>query len=340
MNMRLRVTSIGEYAAGLWKQITAGLLSRGARRNHRPGFQGLYWVESLQSDQADASYVAMEGQAEEDMGSADYWFMRGEALVRQERFAEACDCFEQVMQRESVDVYTLVYKGYCLYKLGYYETALAGLQQASLIEPRHPEIDIVKSLCLCRLHRFEEALNSLSKALRSGLESSLLWNNKGFCLFWLGRYREASAAFKTALSKCGAETPEILCNTASVLVELGESRKALNIFNRALRIGAEDPVLLNNAGFCLEALGRYEQALRCYQKALSLDPASTTCLYNQGLCLMRLKRWDQACECLKEVVRRDPGNGIAWCGLAAASLATGNRDDALEFYNKSFASVG
>jgi tetratricopeptide (TPR) repeat protein len=339
MNMRAWVTSIGACAAALWKRITDGRVSTRSMGDRRTGFQGLYWTENIQADRDDASYMAVHGQ-EEDAGSADYWYMRGELLVQQERFADANDCFEQALHREPLDLYALVYKGYCLYKLGYYEMALAVLQQASLIEPRHPEIDIVRSLCLCRLHRFEDALNSLSRALRGGLESSILWNNKGFCLFWLGRYREASAAFKTALSKCGAESPEILCNAASALVELGEIRKALKIFNKVLRISEEDPVLLNNAGYCMESLGRYDQALKCYQKALALDPASIPSLYNQGLCLVRLKQWDRACECLEEVVRRDPGNSIAWCGLAAASFARGNRDEAFDFYNKSFASVG
>ncbi len=341
MVLRLKRFSLVDRLAALWGHVAQGLgLKKGGRRIGGIDLHRLYWIESPHMAMAGASCQTMESQSEKEVDSADYWLVRGEALIQQESLAEANHCFERALGCDPQDAYALTYKGYCQYKLGHYEAALACLRQAALLSPRHREIDIIRALCLCALHKFEEALSYFTKALRYGLESPVLWNNKGFCLSRLGRQREASTAFKIALSKCGDESLAILCNAATVLVEIGASNQALRYFDRALQIDEKDHVLLNNVAFCLETLGHHEQALLCYEKALLIDPDNLSYLYNQGLCLLRQQRWDRAFECLKKVVGHDPGNGIAWCGLAAAYLARGCADEALDCYNKALVPAG
>lgn len=341
MALRLQKIPLVDHLAALWGQITQSLgFKKNERQTRRIGLHRLYWIDSPHTVMAGPSCQSMESQLDKEMDSADYWLVRGETLIQQERLAEADQCFEQALRCDPQDSYALTYKGYCQYKLGHYEAALACLQQAALSSSQHREIDIIRALCLCELHRFEEALSCFTKTLRYGLESPVLWNNKGFCLARLGRQREASTAFKIALSKCGDESLEILCNAASVLVEVGAGNQALRYFDRALQIDEKDHVLLNNVAFCLEGLGHHEQALNCYEKALLIDPGNLAYLYNQGLCLLRQQRWDRAFVCLKDVVGRDPGNGIAWCGLAAAYLARGCADEALDCYNKALARAG
>ncbi len=338
MSVRLYKIPFVRHVADLWGQITEKLKPKKVdRKTRQVDFQELYWAESPVANQECNTALSLDGWMGDEVNSADYWYMKGEALVRDERMAEAEDCFDRAMRLDPHDPCILIYRAYCLYRLGSYEAALTYLKQMPKLKPMQPEISIVEALCLCHLQQFEEALRHFTNALRCGLETPVIWNNKGFCLARLGRCREASAAFKIALSKCSTESLEILCNAASVLLELGAGKQALNYFDRALDINAEDHILLNNMAFCLERLGRHGQALKCYEKALALEPDSLTYLNNQGLCLLRLQQWDRACECLEEVTRRDPGNGIAWCGLAAISLARGSFDEALNFYNKAFA---
>ena len=270
MSTRLYKSTLGGCMAGIWRQITGRQPGKTDRREHRIDFQGLYWVTGLDANQGCDSGSSLDGWMGDDAGSADYWYMRGEALVREERLAEADDCFGRALNQDPHDACALTYRGYCLYRLGSYEAACACLAKAAKLEPRQPEIGIIKALCLCHLQQFEEALRHFTRALKCGLETPVIWNNKGFCLARLGRHREASMAFKNALSRCGADSLEILCNAASVLTELGAGKQALDYFDQALKANAEDHVLLNNMAFCLERLGRCDQALKCYEKALLL----------------------------------------------------------------------
>ncbi len=335
MKNKLNRISLGEIAGVFWNYLVGILRLKRVGTTRNLNSRTLYWIRNHHLNAVQTSSLTLDVNVESDVDSADYWLLKGEALIQQDRFMEANHCFDQALGHDSADAFALNYKGYCLYKLGYYETALSCLRQAALLDPRHPEINIIKALCLCHLHQFEEALTYFTRALRYGChESPDLWNNKGFCLARLGRRREASIAFRIALDKCSAASLEILGNVASVMVEMGAYHQALEYFNRALELDAEDHVLLNNLGYCLEVLGHSDQALQCYEKAVLQAPDNPTYLCNQGFCMLRLQYWDRAFECLQEVVRHDPRNGIAWCGIAAAALAKGFTDEALSYYNK------
>ncbi len=287
------------------------------------------------------STPALEGKTEKGMDYPDYWLMKGETMMQQEQLAEANYCFDQALVHGSANAYALIYKGYCLYRLGSYDAAIVSLNQAALLDPGHPEINLVNALCLCRLQRFEEALAGFTRAIRRGLSTSVIWNNKGFCLSRLGRHREASAAFRTALNKCAEEeSPEILCNAATELVELGAYESALDYFNRALHINPDDHVLMNNKALCMELLNSHDHALECYERALTFNPNDSTYLCNLGVCQLKLQRWDQAIASFRDAVSQEPGNSLAWCGLATACLASGRQEEALSCYNQGFDAAG
>ncbi len=176
---------------------------------------------------------------------------------------------------------------------------------------RRLEVLVRSGMILCRAERYTEALAFFEKALRHDGTNPVLWNNKGFCLAQLGRYREACDAYRSALAGEETDKVEAWSNLAATLVWMGSYGEALHYFNLALAVRPEDPLLLNNAAMCLEKLGRREEALRCYEGALARDPGNTTYLLNKGVCLTKLGRWGEAARCFEEVLRRDPGNRIA-----------------------------
>jgi tetratricopeptide (TPR) repeat protein len=328
-----------------WEKATSWLRGRlwTVRRKKAAGSrllsQRLYWVHG--GDQGLMQFSStLEGSTGKDMDYPDYWLMKGETMLQQERLAEASYCFDLALRHDAADAYALINKGYCLYRLGSYEAALASLNQASSLDPDHPGVNMVRALCLCSLQRFEEALTCFTSAIRRGLETPAIWNNKGFCLSRLGRHREASAAFRIALNKCDEESPEILCNAAAVMVDLGTHERALEYFNKALGSSPGDHILYNNRAICLELLGQYDRALECYKRALAIDPNNAAYLYNMGICQLKLHLWDQAVTCLREAVSQEPDNALAWCGIAAACLAKGLTEEALACYNQALATTG
>ena len=100
MSIGLNKISFGGCMTGLWRQITGCQPEQAARRNRRIDFQGLYWVKGLGANQRYDRGSSLEGWSGDDEGSADYWYMQGEDLVRQERLSEADDCFGRAMKQD------------------------------------------------------------------------------------------------------------------------------------------------------------------------------------------------------------------------------------------------
>jgi tetratricopeptide (TPR) repeat protein len=131
-------------------------------------------------------------------------------------------------------------------------------------------------------------------------------------LYEQGRYEEAEAAFRLALSK---EPHDARLHLALGLCIDPESRpdEALAVFRRAAEL---DPMLAdahNGIGICELDLGKAETAFR---KALFLEPHSAEFHANLGFCLLRQERRGDAEPCLRQAVKLEPSNLGLLCDWA------------------------
>ncbi len=90
-------------------------------------------------------------------------------------------------------------EGIQLYRLGWYEEALATFEQALRLDPHFADALFSKGNALYFLKRYEDALLAYEQAIRLDPYNPAFHNNKGSTLYSLGRYREALAAYKQAL---------------------------------------------------------------------------------------------------------------------------------------------
>ena len=90
-------------------------------------------------------------------------------------------------------------EGIQLYRLGWYEEALAAFEQALRLDPHFADALFGKGNALYFLKRYEDALLAYEQAIRLDPYNPAFHNNKGSTLYSLGRYREALAAYKQAL---------------------------------------------------------------------------------------------------------------------------------------------
>ncbi len=74
----------------------------------------------------------------------------------------------------------------------------------------------------------------------------------------------------------------------------GQFDKALEQYDRALKLRPDDPIVLNNLGVTLDELERYDEALADYNRALELSPDHPEILSNRGVTLRKLERYDDA----------------------------------------------
>ena len=121
---------------------------------------------------------------------------------------------------------------------------------------------------------------------------------------------------------------------------LGDLEKAIFFFSKALDLDptSEDiPSIYAFMGECYKDMENYEAALNALQKGVQYDEERPE-LYNlMGFCHFKRKEHDAAIACFEKVIQLNPGSGIDYANIASNYRDLGNKQKAMEFYEKALA---
>ncbi len=106
---------------------------------------------------------------------------------------------------------------------------------------------------------------------------------------------------------------------------LKEYDRAIECYDKAVKINAVEKYAWNGKGMALNKLGDYEQSLECHDKAVKIDPEYAKAWNDKGEVLIKLGNYEQAVICFDEALRLDP----------EYTLALYNKNWALEMLKKS-----
>jgi Tfp pilus assembly protein PilF len=114
------------------------------------------------------------------------------------------------------------------------------------------------------------------------------------------------------------------------LLKLEDSPKAIDYFQRALRVDKNFSEASNNLGFAYEKLGRLDEAVGSYKAAIAnpLYRNADRALNNLGRTYYRIKRYDDAMDAYREAIRRNSDFHLPYYGLALCYNALRRYGDA------------
>ncbi len=118
-----------------------------------------------------------------------------------------------------------------------------------------------------------------------------------------------------------------LCDARS---RAGDPAGALEACRAALRIEPRAAEAWDGLGVATGLLGQHEEAAATFREAIRNRPDHAGAWYNLGTAYGILDRHAEAVSCFRESLRLRPDDPRAWFNLGVASLATGDRDGALE----------
>ncbi len=110
----------------------------------------------------------------------------------------------------------------------------------------------------------------------------LAHNNRGFTYAMLGQYKRALEDFNKAV-RLKPDYPEALVNRAQAYLELGQYAQALKDCNKVIRLMPHNENAFNIRGNIYATLGQYQLAIKDYNRAISLNPDYANAYYNRGL---------------------------------------------------------
>jgi tetratricopeptide (TPR) repeat protein len=133
-----------------------------------------------------------------DVGSAKYWFEKGNELCNSNMPDEAIKAYDHALGIDGSMVDAWNNKGIVLASMENYEDALQCFEEALKISPRHAYTINNKGMILASQKKYEAALKCFDAAIEIDAYFTGAWYNKSFAMSCLGRGKEAKAALKTA----------------------------------------------------------------------------------------------------------------------------------------------
>lgn len=164
----------------------------------------------------------------------------------------------------------------------------------------------------CEQRRDSELqLESCTAAIRSGrwAGKDLAWayNNRGTAYRRLGQPRKAIEDYDRALAFIPHHA-DLYNNRGFAWRDLGEHRKAIADYDQAVRLNPKHADAYTNRGDAYNALGDHRQALADYTAAIRANPRYARAYRNRGHLLLELGNARRAITDYDAALRLDPGH--------------------------------
>ena len=218
-----------------------------------------------------------------------------------------------------------------------YRRAIAELNEALELQPRHYWSALQRGICRMELGEYAQALGDFGTCTGLWPEHSWGYFNRGCVLDRMGLKADAINDYTAALERDPGFLAALV-NRGLARAELRQYGPALIDFDRALALGGPgDASLAAGRGLALEGLGRHAEADAAFREAFALapetDPARLRLKWTYGFAVSaRLPGPAQSA--FDEVLRRDPRHPQALYGRAMLAMNRGDLASALRFFDR------
>ena len=161
--------------------------------------------------------------------------------------------------------------------------------------------------------------------------SGIAWYSLGIAYFKAGQSAKAIEAYQQAL-RINPEHAEAWNNLGLAYAEAGQFAKAIEATQQALRINPEYADAWSNLGVTYDAVGQSAKAIEAYQQALRINPEFSEAWTNLGLVYGKAGQSAKAIEATQQALRINPEHAVVWYNLGVTYDAAGQSAKAIEAY--------
>lgn len=164
----------------------------------------------------------------------------------------------------------------------------------------------------------------------SAIQNSAARYKIGVGYYSEGKIQQAFVEFQHAY-ELNPQNKEVLYAIGIIyLLNFDETQKAIEHFQKAVKIDPDYSEVYNNLGYAHAKIGKFDAAIPFYKKAVSnlLYATPEKAFANMGKAYYKLGRYDEASAAYKEAIKRAPNFDLPYLGLALCYNATGKYGDA------------
>lgn len=183
------------------------------------------------------------------------------------------------LRAEQVEIYDLA--GRADIKAGYYEDAMAALNQGVKLFPDNYGLHLQLATALNALGQYEKAEAIFKQAKELGNDHPAKYIGLSNYYAGLGRIDEAMKELKSG-ADAFPDSALILSNMGTLYTRLDEDLLASECYLKALRIDPENTNYLVNIGGSFASMKKSDIAVKFYDEALKIDPKFCSAMCAKG----------------------------------------------------------
>ncbi len=217
-----------------------------------------------------------------------------------------------------------------------YAEAIAELDRAVVLNPRHYWSWSLRGLCHLHLNEFTLAVADFSTCLGQAPEAWVYWN-RGYALYAAGQRAEAIRDYDAAL-RLDSSLATARWNRGMARLELGQYADALADFRAAGDAMPDEALRALHEGIALEGLGRADEADAAFALALSASAGASPEVrqmvrYRHAVAITQ-RRPETAARSFERLLADDPQDAHALYGLGSALVLQGQSDAGLRRFSE------
>jgi tetratricopeptide (TPR) repeat protein len=236
----------------------------------------------------------------------------------------------------ATDAADLVGQGLHYQQTGRLAEAEALYRRVLSAEPDHADALHLLGLVAHQSGQHGAAVELIGHAIKRNAQNPIYFSNLGIALKYLGRLKEAVAAYCEAI-RLKPDYAEAFYNCANALKEMRRFDEALASYDTALALKPDYAAAWQNRGLVLQELQRPHEALASLEKALTLKPDYAEASFNRGLMLQQMERFIEALAAYDRVVALRPGDATVFNNRGRVLLKLARFDEALASYDRALA---
>jgi tetratricopeptide (TPR) repeat protein len=173
------------------------------------------------------------------------------------------------------------------------------------IIPSHP--DVLGNLGTIELQHgnIEIGVDYLKNSIKKNPLQPTMISNLGNALLELGRAEESIDYFERAIKLQPKDHPEVYYNLGRAFRIAKDFDKAINSYEKALKIDTHHIPSFLNLGFLYNELKQYPLAINCFNEGIKIQPKNIQLIYNRGVSYLNLNSFLPALADFKLVIDLD-----------------------------------
>ena len=196
----------------------------------------------------------------------------------------------------------LLLQGAKLEESGNYKKAVKKYTEAIKLKPNYGDAYYNRAIAKYLLEEFKESISDYSEAIRIRGNDSMAIYSRGVVYFEIGKHELALIDLNKSISY-GHEIGSCYNYKAMVEMELGDSTKAIELYDLAIENDSLETLFYLNKATLLADLRMYNESITLYSKVLKMDPNSIDSFYNRGIQYYKTGAQRKACSDWKKAFK-------------------------------------